>query len=740
MLRPIGTLRPLLALALVSGVFADDPGSHERGQVAWKMKDFDQKLGEILDRAQRWKADGKLEDEQKRRDLIGQINNLIEPITENYSEAVAAGMPPSDPVLAGAKAKLDETFPKLEPLGFWTCWRAEEPRIEEVDQLDNGRRVADEATWEATKGRIEASRSTWKGVERITDQLLRQSRDKPDNPGSRATPNLDQTPAFKRYAAEIERLKAVCEPLYQKADALREATAKDWQTAYEAMQKIHQGAGGSLKNTLDSRSSCDPETLAKLEDFEKNLRPGIQKTMADLAAKYPVTDQDKVRKIIDEVFGDTWRDYESKYHLGSGLTYTYKELTELCAAPEEIRKECAGRLGAEASRELADLGQYAEGAITSVMVRVNEKVELGLRFDPTHPEVLKAKATMAPREAELRAAIEKATDEARLPPSVEKFDGPGTVAELQAAAVEFFNNHSDWGRAENPYLVQAVSITGQWDTEEKNLIGETIQWYVPFAAAFTRGTPKEPGVAYIYEGRLMTKEERGIAKAPPFGGYAHGDSRKMRIANLPGGGAGAGGFLSGSGAGGGMMGQYFWLGLVLVNLVAGLLAAGPLLRTKVPQLEPVYAGLAPLSALVGVAALAVGLLCFLRATLFWFSPVADLLPQAAAVLAGLFLGKEILLKKPAEAGPTAPAPATAPAPEAGAAAPAAPGEPTGQQKVEAAAAAAAESAQKAALAAQELLIKHREKIEALEKIQVPIGIACLVLGLLHLLAPGIALL
>jgi hypothetical protein len=216
---------------------------------------------------------------------------------------------------------------------------------------------------------------------------------------------------------------------------------------------------------------------------------------------------------------------------------------------------------------------------------------------------------------------------------------------------------------------------------------------------------------------LYTREEAGVEKAPPFryanaGQYAY---YKMLMANVP--------AARRERATVGGLGRLFWLALIVVNLAAGLLAAASLVKQKVPQLEVVYAKLTPMRDLVGLVALAVGILCFLRVTVFHFSPLADILPQLTAVLAGLLLGKERLLRK------------VAPAPEATSE------EGAGEEPggLEGAAEAAGDAAKKAAHAAQDLLIKHREQIERLEKYQVPVGIACLVTGLLHLLMGGVIL-
>jgi hypothetical protein len=69
------------------------------------------------------------------------------------------------------------------------------------------------------------------------------------------------------------------------------------------------------------------------------------------------------------------------------------------------------------------------------------------------------------------------------------------------------------------------------------------------------------------------------------------------------------------------------------------------------------------------------------------SPLSDILPQAAAIVAGLFLGLELLLRKRSDS---------------------------------------------AVGKAQELLAAQEEKIKKIGKYQVPLGVACLLLALVHL--------
>jgi hypothetical protein len=153
----------------------------------------------------------------------------------------------------------------------------------------------------------------------------------------------------------------------------------------------------------------------------------------------------------------------------------------------------------------------------------------------------------------------------------------------------------------------------------------------------------------------------------------------------------------------------FTLLLALANIVAGVLAIGPFLSGKLPQAKGFYIAANPVRGLLGVVVLCVGIMC-----LFWclvtLRPMANLLPQLTAIMAGLLLGKEVLLRRTAAAPPIA-------TPEGCAAKP-------------------MQAVGNAARKMQDFLIGHHQVFDQLEKAQMPIGVACLVLGILHLIIGG----
>lgn len=322
---------------------------------------------------------------------------------------------------------------------------------------------------------------------------------------------------------------------------------------------------------------------------------------------------------------------------------------------------------------------------------------------------------------ESRPAWEKALKNLKWPGHNSDFEGPGDPDDLAEEALSFLKKHPDWTKPEydDEHTPIAASVTGKrWEVyKEAPLTGVPTQYSLDFLVAFAG--KEDPDIAYCYHMVFYTKEEAGVKKKTPF---AYANSRqyakyKMLMANVHK-GSGGGGKPTAAGFG------FFWRMILSVTLVlAGMISAAPLIKSKVPQLSGFVDGLATQRGVLGVLALGVGLFCFLRALVFYFAPLTDLVPQAVAVLLGLMLGKELLLRRSAapaaaEAVPTEPTP-SAP----GAAPPAA----IDQAKLR-----AAEAAHKA----QDILIKNQEKIEALERQQMPLGVLSIAAGVIHLLAGG----
>jgi hypothetical protein len=150
----------------------------------------------------------------------------------------------------------------------------------------------------------------------------------------------------------------------------------------------------------------------------------------------------------------------------------------------------------------------------------------------------------------------------------------------------------------------------------------------------------------VFSLTILTREEAGVEKGPPWTGVAVGDSYLMRLDKIPGGG-GSGVRLHG------------WAGLLwrrqlaVANLLAGLLLLAPALRAKVRPLALVDDHLGPMAKIFGGVVLAVAILTtMLRPLVVGGTVFTDLLPELCGIFAGI-----ALVLDPGEASPAATSPA-----------------------------------------------------------------------------------
>jgi hypothetical protein len=480
----------------------------------------------------------------------------------------------------------------------------------------------------------------------------------------------------------------LCASLLRAATPTKDEALKDWQ----ALVALHTQVREPLELYQSGYIYNKPEEqLVAFAVFEKSDMPKIKAMLDSFGAKYGT----KAGDIENTIFPIVGRGPSGLRSAGS----TYESLQRGYAGASALRKNMGEQQLQEAQRVLNNMSSYAETTRAERYDDVKKTLELAAKFDPDNKVIADKLASIEKDKATAQATLDKQRDAQKWPGNSKGFAGPGDVDDLIKASFKFLVNSPQWGANEkSPCEIVAVAIKGDWWSVEKNILGETIQWGLPvYVALVDKFTA--PGDVRVFSLSMTTTDNK---KEPPFNGATVGDNFTMRRKNVTGGGGGGG-------ATGGMIGSLLWLGLALANIIAGLLAAAPLLAVKAPQLSKVYQQLTPFRNLIGVITLIIGAVSFIWALLH-LAPLSSILPQLSALAVGLFLGKELLMRKPALAAASAAGGASA-------------------QKVAAAADAAAAKA-------QELLVKYQSKIALLDTYQVPIGIACIVLGALHLLIGG----
>jgi hypothetical protein len=257
-----------------------------------------------------------------------------------------------------------------------------------------------------------------------------------------------------------------------------------------------------------------------------------------------------------------------------------------------------------------------------------EKLDSGIAADA------KKKAEKALEESE--AVLKKSLADLKWPGNNPDFEGPGDPDALSAEALKLLRKMKaegkQWSKPEyddEHIPVAACLIGSNWEVYKKEPITQVPRQYsLKFFVAF-KGT-KSPDIAYGYNMYFYTQETSGVEKSAPFY-YCNSEQYakyKMLMKNVPSGG-------TGSSASSGFFGVIYRLLLSLLLIGGGIAAWNVFLREKLPQLSALYDALAGMKTALGYALLIVGILDLLRTAILSLSPLANILPQLAALALGL---------------------------------------------------------------------------------------------------------
>lgn len=460
----------------------------------------------------------------------------------------------------------------------------------------------------------------------------------------------------------------------------------DWNALEESAKNLEKLMDDVVPSYVANIVSQDDDAvLAALAEYERNLKDQIADQLQSFTEKYG--DVDSMDSKLSELIDIDWR---SGKHPTTQASRIYTNLKAHVENIAQARLNKSEELFRRAEDAKSHMDAHWRLVTEENYANIKNLLETALKYDPENENAKTWLKDLDNQKKEAFAAIEKMIDDAKWPGHYANFAGPGDPNELAKTAMTWIQN-DEQGRKDHTF---AVAVRGDWVSAKKNLLGQTIQWGLPIWSACYDEEEKSQGVARVFALTILTQEGGpNVKQEPPWTYTWVGDNYPMRVKNIPAGRAAA----AAPGeprTGRGFFGVIFWLALVGANLIAGLLAASSVLQVKVPQLESVYRSITPIRPLLGVIVLAVGLVVFLF-DLIRLAPLANILPIASAVIAGLLLGKEMIIEKA--------------------------------------------SGTKAEETVSGVMEKQKEKVEKLEKQQVPIGFACLVLAFLHLLIGRIIL-
>jgi hypothetical protein len=313
------------------------------------------------------------------------------------------------------------------------------------------------------------------------------------------------------------------------SNAEKEQALQDWE-AIVALKKdfvtrLEEVIPTYVKNIIYTESDADA-VLAKIAALRKEA-PAVKAKVVAFSAKYGNTADEIDRKIYDLTPKDNSVGmYDPKNQRPSDSPgHCFTELSNGLTNLEEAPKIEAKRILTNVLQNL-DLieGFVVDTARDKRYAQVEQKLQLALQFNPDDAEVKEWLTKIRGMRAQSKLDIEKALDNARFPGHMSGFAGPGSVTDLAASCLKYFNQNSQGE------TTVAVSVAGNWVVAKRNIFGNPIQWGLPIWAVSYKPDNKE--IARVFKLTILTNEGLGIAKSPPWTGVWVGDSYRMRTKNI----------------------------------------------------------------------------------------------------------------------------------------------------------------------------------------------------------------
>ena len=268
---------------------------------------------------------------------------------------------------------------------------------------------------------------------------------------------------------------------------------------------------------------------------------GLEVKDAQAALAYYDFDMDEIfseLKRITEKYGVTGEAIRQKLReLGAedpeGLEYKVPEVIEKMENLAKSRKASAAQIVKNV--KLMMESNFSPEIKVKKLKESKEILRIGRQIDPNNPELNRLLAKMDDRIASQEQKNRKQIDQTVWKAHIADFAGPGDVKSLAKAALDFFRNSPSWGKNRDRELdVVAVSVQGQWQVAERNVLGQILSWRLPIHLAYTTPEYRKDDLAKVMELSAVTvKGSPGQAeKAPPFENYWVGNSWMMRLSKV----------------------------------------------------------------------------------------------------------------------------------------------------------------------------------------------------------------
>jgi hypothetical protein len=294
-----------------------------------------------------------------------------------------------------------------------------------------------------------------------------------------------------------------------------EADVAELKTLYDKIEPVFSKAPGNVIYYNDLNAVED--VIVQIENFEKNDLNNVESKLQAFASKYGTT-KSEIDKKADAM------GYVNNYYRAS---YPYTELESGIKKVAKTRDLMAEDLVRRTQSELSSISKGAELHMIERYAKVRNWLAMAVRYKADNPKVIELRRSI---DSQIDAGMKEfnARVDGRTWPA-NASNAPSDADELAEVALNWFKNSPDWGkRSSKVRHPLAVTVTGPWSVQKRNLLGNPIMYGLPIKLAVLVDEDKELNVARVYELTMRTVEQAGAKMEPPFDHITVGNSYFIR--------------------------------------------------------------------------------------------------------------------------------------------------------------------------------------------------------------------
>ena len=350
------------------------------------------------------------------------------------------------------------------------------------------------------------------------------------DPGLHDSPEIRESQAILADISPLIQQRSIeTEPVEESSPAASEALslAEKVQELHHAFNARFQGVHGSSMiegTTPEDQLEQGRKAVARLEALEQDVLPLLQPVLGNV-----VDTLGETPAAINNALHDLG--VKTDFDVGSRFDDLHRGLVNV----GKSRRASSQDLARQAEFTMMGIEGLAEEIRLERLQGAREFLLLAQVFDTADQDVNRLLGQVDTLFAEMSVRIEKEIDARAWAGNMADFPGPGTVAELSQAALDFIRQHPNWNPPGRGTEILATSVQGPWDVGTRDLFGRILQWRLPLHVAITNSEMKKDNIARVYELSILTAEgtPARVEKKPPFVEYWVGNSWNMRIENVP---------------------------------------------------------------------------------------------------------------------------------------------------------------------------------------------------------------